>query len=157
VEGCEYNEAAGWRGLDGAVGNLLSISVRKCSAPTLSVSVNTNNRIVGPGYDAAGVRLGHDHGSQCLSDDFQAEIAFLGMESSPSFVRQPECNGCVERFIRTLREQLLWVRRFRDVEEPRQALAELRERYNQRWVVERLGYLAQQQARQQLLAQGAAA
>jgi hypothetical protein len=101
VEGCEYNEAAGWRGLDGAVGNLLSISVRKCSAPTLSVSVNTNNRIVGPGYDAAGVRLGHDHGSQCLSDDFQAEVAFLGVESSPAFVRQPEgksedsyCTSC---------------------------------------------------------------
>ena len=32
----------------------------------------------------------HDHGSQYMSDDFQAEIAFLGMESSPSFVRQPE-------------------------------------------------------------------
>src|SRR3989441_9752631 len=40
-----------------------------------------------------------------LSDDYQAEIAFLGMQSSPSFVRQPECNGCVERFIRTLKER----------------------------------------------------
>lgn len=50
----------------------------------------------------------HDHGSQYMSDDYQAEIAFLGMQSSPSFVRQPECNGCVERFIRTLKEQLLW-------------------------------------------------
>jgi putative transposase len=39
---------------------------------------------------AAGVRLRHDHGSVYMSDDFQAEIAFLGMESSPSFVRQPE-------------------------------------------------------------------
>ena len=58
---------------------------------------------------AAGIRNRHDHGSQYMSDDYQAEIAFLGMESSPSFVRQPECNGCVERFIRTLKEQLLWV------------------------------------------------
>src|SRR6266849_620844 len=49
---------------------------------------------------AAGIRNRHDHGSQYLSDDYQAEIAFLGMQSSPSFVRQPECNGCVERFIR---------------------------------------------------------
>jgi Phage integrase family len=47
-----------------------------------------------------------------VSHDYQAEIAFLGMESSPSFVRQPECNGCVERFIRTLKEQLLWVKVF---------------------------------------------
>jgi putative transposase len=39
------------------------------------------------------------------------------MESSPSFVRQPECNGCVERFIRTLKERLLWVKVFRNVDE----------------------------------------
>lgn len=106
---------------------------------------------------AAGIRLRHDHGSQYMSDDFQAEIAFLGMESSPAFVRQPEGNGCVERFIRTLKEQLLWVQAFRTVEELRQALAEFRERYNQRWIVQRHGYLTPQQARQQLLAQGAAA
>ncbi len=106
---------------------------------------------------AAGIRLRHDHGSQYLSDDFQAEIAFLGMESSPAFVRQPEGNGCVERFIRTLKEQLLWVRTFRNVEELRPALAEFRERYNQRWIVQRHGYLTPEHARQQLLAQGAAA
>jgi putative transposase len=109
------------------------------------------------GAAAAGIRNRHDHGSQYMSDDYQAEIAFLGMESSPSFVRQPECNGCVERFIRTLKEQLLWVRVFQNVEELRCALAEFRERYNQRWIVQRLGYLTPAQARQQLLALGAAA
>ena len=106
---------------------------------------------------AAGIRNRHDHGSQYMSDDYQAEIAFLGMQSSPSFVRQPECNGCVERFIRTLKEQLLWVRVFQNVEELRCALAEFRERYNQRWIVQRLEYLTPAQARQQLLALGAAA
>jgi len=106
---------------------------------------------------AAGIRNRHDHGSQYLSDDYQAEIAFLGMQSSPSFVRQPECNGCVERFIRTLKEQFLWVRTFQNVEELRHGLAEFRERYNQRWIVQRLGYLTPAQARQQLLALGAAA
>jgi len=106
---------------------------------------------------AAGIRNRHDHGSQYISDDYQAEIAFLGMESSPSFVRQPECNGCVERFLRTLKKQLLWVRVFQNVEELRCALAEFRERYNQRWIVQRLGYLTPAQARQQLLALGAAA
>jgi len=106
---------------------------------------------------AAGIRNRHDHGSQYLSDDYQAEIAFLGMQSSPSFVRQPECNGCVERFMRTLKEQLLWVRTFQNLEELQQALAEFRQRYNQRWIVQRLGYLTPAQARQQLLALGAAA
>ncbi|SRR5713226_4943694 len=71
------------------------------------------------------MRLRHDHGSQYMSDDFQAEIAFLGMESSPAFVRQPEGNGCAGRFIRTQKEQLLWGRTFQTVEELRQALRNL--------------------------------
>src|SRR6266699_30529 len=109
-----------------------------------------------PGRPRGSRRWNH-HGSQYMSDDYQAEIAFLGMKSSPSFVRQPECNGCVERFIRTLKEQLLWVRTFQNVEELRCALAEFRERYNQRWIVQRLGYLTPAYARQQLLALGVAA
>src|SRR6266849_9534421 len=71
------------------------------------------------------MRLRHDHGSQYTSDDFRAEIAFLGMESSPAFVRQPEGNGCAGRFIRTLKEKLLWGRTFQTVEELRQALRNL--------------------------------
>src|SRR3954466_14022154 len=64
---------------------------------------------------AAGLQLRHDHGSQYVSHHFQAEIRFLGIESSPAFVREPEGNGCAERFIRTLKENLLWVRRFETV------------------------------------------
>ena len=96
---------------------------------------------------AEGVKLRHDHGSVFMSDDFQAEVQFLGMESSPAFVRQPEGNGCIERFFRTLKEQVLWVRRFRDLEELRAALAEFRDRYNNHWIVERLGYRTPAQAR----------
>ena len=59
---------------------------------------------------ARGLRLRHDHGSNDLADDFQQEVAFFGIESSPSFVREPEGNGVAERFIRTLKENLLWVR-----------------------------------------------
>jgi len=42
---------------------------------------------------AHGLALRHDHGSVYLSADFQTEIAFLGMTSSPAFVRQPEGKG----------------------------------------------------------------
>ena len=48
---------------------------------------------------ADGLALRHDHGSNYLADDFQQEVAFLGIESSPSFVREPEGNGVAERFI----------------------------------------------------------
>ena len=53
--------------------------------------------------------------------DFQSEIAFLGIDASPSFVRQPEGNGVAERFIRTLKENLLWVQRFETIEDLRLA------------------------------------
>jgi putative transposase len=96
---------------------------------------------------AAGLRLRHDHGSVYMSDDFQAEIQFLGMEPSPAFVRQPEGNGCIERFFRTLKEQLLWVRRFRDLDELRAAVTEFRDRYNHHWILERLNYRTPVQAR----------
>ena len=71
---------------------------------------------------ARGLRLRHDHGSNYLADDFQQEVAFFGIESSPSFVREPEGNGVAERFIRTLKENLLWVRSFATIEALRLAL-----------------------------------
>src|SRR5204862_307761 len=79
---------------------------------------------------ARGLAVRHDHGSQYMSHHFQTEIAFLGIESSPAFVRAPEGNGCAERFIRTLKENLLWVRSFDTIEELRQALLEFRQTYN---------------------------
>lgn len=110
------------------------------------------------GGAAAGVRLRHDHGSVYMSDDFQNEVRFVGIESSPAFVRQPEGNGCIERFFRTLKEQLLWVRRFRDLAELREALVEFRHRYNEHWILGRLNYRTPAQARRDYsLAPGQAA
>ena len=88
---------------------------------------------------AAGTKLRHDHGSQFISHAFQDELKTLGIESSPSFVRQPEGNGCVERFIRTLKEQLLWLRRFRTAEELKQALRDFARRFNNHWIIGRIG------------------
>ena len=80
---------------------------------------------------ARGLRLRHDHGSNYLADDFQQEVAFFGIESSPSFVREPEGNGVAERFIRTLKENLLWVRSFDTIEELRLALLAFKRTYNE--------------------------
>jgi putative transposase len=89
---------------------------------------------------ARGLSVRHDHGSQYVAHDFQKELRFLGIASSPAFVRAPEGNGCAERFIRTLKENLLWVRSFATVEELRQALLAFREVYNETWLIERHGF-----------------
>jgi transposase InsO family protein len=96
---------------------------------------------------AEGLTLRDDHGPQYMSHHFQAEIAFLGIESSPSFVRAPEGNGVAERFIRTLKEQLLWVQSFDTVEELRQALLEFKERFNRHWLLQRHRYATPAQVR----------
>ncbi len=100
-------------------------------------------RAIFGGYEegiAAGLQARHDHGSQYVSDYFQDELKFLGITASPAFVREPEGNGVAERFIRTLKEQLLWVRTFETVEELRVALLEFKDRYNREWLCERHGH-----------------
>ncbi len=104
---------------------------------------------------AKGTALRHDHGSQFISHAFQDELKSLGIESSPSFVRQPEGNGCVGRFIRTLKEQLLWLQRFRTVEELDQALRDFARRFNNHWIIGRIGYRTPAAHRRSLLGEAA--
>ncbi len=66
---------------------------------------------------------------------------------SLTLFRSPEGNGVAERFIRTLKENLLWVRAFRTIEELRVALIEFAALYNKTWLVARHGYKTPDQVR----------
>lgn len=96
---------------------------------------------------AAGLVVRHDHGSQYISDYFQGELRFLGIESSPSFIGAPEGNGIAERFMRTLKEQCLWVKDFETIEDLRRELLAFKQRYNEHWMYERHGHLSPAAAR----------
>ena len=98
---------------------------------------------------APGLLLRHDHGSQYMSHVCQEELTFLGITSSPAFVRAPEGNGCAERFIRTLKENLLWLTTFEAVEDLRLALHAFQRQYNETWLIGRHGYKAPAQGRQE--------
>ena len=74
-----------------------------------------------------------------MSNTLQTEMRFLSIQSSPAFVRAPEGNGCAECFIRTLKENLLWIRTFNTIEDLRLALLAFRDIYNTTWLVQRLG------------------
>jgi putative transposase len=104
-----------------------------------------------------GLGLRHDHDSQCTSDDFQRAAAFIGMESSPTFVCAPGGNGCAERFIRTLKEQLLWVRTFGSREQVWLPLHAWLKVYNERWLIGRHGHRSPAEVRRELLASSVAA
>jgi putative transposase len=97
---------------------------------------------------AEGLTVSHDHGSASMNDDFQQELAFRGMTSSPSFVREPEGKGVAERFIGALKEKLLWVCHFASIAELVEALREFKRRRNEQWLIERHGFRPPAQVRQ---------
>jgi transposase InsO family protein len=109
------------------------------------------------GQDAArGVSLRFDHGPQYLSDHFQRQIVFWGIAPSFAFVEQPQTNGVVERFNRTLKEQVIYGRTFRNFDEVRKAVAAFVDRYNRHWKLEKLGFKSPLQFREECAIMNAA-
>lgn len=99
------------------------------------------------GADAArGLTLRMDNGSQYLSDHFQNQIKFWGIAPSFAFVAEPQTNGVAERFYRTLKEQAVYGRLYRNIEELRAAVADFIKKYNEHWLVEKLGFKSPRQA-----------
>lgn len=89
---------------------------------------------------ARGLAVRHDHGPQYAARDFRAGPTFLGITPAPAFVREPEGNGVAERAFRTIKEQCLYLHRFQTLEEARQVIKDFVARYNEQWLIARLGY-----------------
>jgi len=96
---------------------------------------------------ARGLAVRMDHGSQYLADHFLNQLRHWGIAPSFAFVAEPETNGVAERFFRTLKEQTIYGRIFRNLEEVRHAVAAFVRRYNEEWLVQKLGFLSPSQAR----------
>lgn len=99
---------------------------------------------------AAGLALRYDGGPCFRAAHYQAEVDFLGIARSPAYHYEPETNGCVEKFIGTLKEQLLWIERFNTLDQLRARIRAFAADYNQRWLLERHGYRTPTQARETL-------
>lgn len=101
------------------------------------------------GADAGrGLALRMDNGTQYTADDFLNQVKFWGVAPSFAFVAEPQTNGVAERFNRTLKEQAIHGRVFRNVEELRVAVTEFKDRYNRHWRLEKLGFMSPLEARQ---------
>jgi len=97
---------------------------------------------------ARGLALRHDWGPQYRSAHFTGSLAWLGIADSPAFLGEPETNGCAERWIRTLKDQCLWVQLHDTLEELRQAVAGFVDRYNSSWLIQRHGHKTPKEAYQ---------
>jgi hypothetical protein len=92
-----------------------------------------------------------------MSDACQGELTFLGIERSPALVQAPEGNGCANRLIRPLEENLPGLRTFDTVGQPRQAPLELRRICNSTWLIKRYAFRSPDAVRQDQLSTAALA
>ena len=104
---------------------------------------------------ASGLALRYDGGSCFRSGHYQAEIDHLGISRSPAFHYEPETNGCAEKAIQTLKEQVLWIKRFETLKQLPTAVRAFGRTYNQHWLTERHGYLTPAETRERLRAAAA--
>jgi hypothetical protein len=96
---------------------------------------------------ARGLALRHDHGSNFMAEHVQKQARFWGISPSYAFVAEPETNGVIERFFRTLKEQAIDGRVFQTIDHVRDAVRAFAAHYNAEWLIEKNGYLSPLDAR----------
>jgi len=91
---------------------------------------------------AKGVKVRSDRGSQYTSAYYMQSMSHYGIEMSHTWAKSPESNGIIERFFRTIEEQLFKLHDFATLEEAEKAIGDFIELYNKEWMLERLGYIS---------------
>jgi transposase InsO family protein len=158
-----YTEADGWCWFFGAIDHhtdeLLGWHVAKLGdrwAALEPIRQGARHAFGGFSKDGArGLKIRCDWGPQYIADAWINEVKWLGITVSASYVGEPECNGVIERFMRTLKEQCIYLQRFQSLTEARRIIGEFIARYNTAWLIERLGHRTPAQARADALGKAA--
>lgn len=85
---------------------------------------------------ARGLSLSIDRDSPYLAEHFHMQIRAWGMAPGFAFLEQHQTGGLVERFFHTLKEQVIYGRAFKNLEEVRQVVSAFIELYNSQWLIE---------------------
>jgi transposase InsO family protein len=84
-----------------------------------------------PAAVPAGLELRTDHGPQYTGADCAALVERWGLTHTLAPVGRPTGNAVVERLIRTMKEEVVWLQDWEDAAELRAALCAWQQRYNQ--------------------------
>jgi putative transposase len=136
----------GWTTPRRGLGPCGKVGDRFAALQPVSDAVSTAGRLEAD--VARGLALRHDWGPQYRSAHFPGSLAWLGISDDPAFLGEPETNGCAEPWIRTLKEQCLWVQLHDTVEELGQAVAGFVERSNSSWLIQRHSHQTPKEAYQ---------
>jgi len=92
------------------------------------------------------LHLMSDNGSQPTSERFMKACSVLGVHQAFTSYNNPKGNADTERMMRTLKEELLWLREWRDPYQVSAALTEWIESYNESYLHSALKYKTPNQA-----------
>jgi putative transposase len=93
-----------------------------------------------PRHVPGGVELRTDHGPQYTGADCAALVASWGLVHTFAPVGRPTGNAVAERVIRTMKEEVVWLRDWESAEELREALLAWQRRYNAQRPHQALGW-----------------
>lgn len=86
------------------------------------------------------LNLMSDNGSQPTSVKFMREVGSLGIGQAFTSYSNPKGNADTERLIRTIKEELIWLREWSSPEELAQAMPEFAANFNENYLHSALGY-----------------
>ncbi len=89
---------------------------------------------------AQGLKLISDNGCQPSSRSFLNVTATLDIEQIFTSYNNPKGNAETERFMRTLKEELLWLEEFASLDEAQDKISAWIDFYNKRYLHSALGY-----------------
>jgi len=98
------------------------------------------NRHFPHGVRDRGLHLMSDNGSQPTAETFMKACFFLGVHQAFTSYNNPKGNADTERLMRTIKEELLWLREWRNPYELSTTVGEWIEQYNESYLHSALGY-----------------
>ena len=154
-----------WTKQDGVVGITLSVDcgcrstlgfsvAKEQDAPTVLAATEQALKAAfgSPDNVPDGMELRSDHGPQFTGSDCAELCKLWRIEHTYAPVGRPTGNAVVERLIRTLKEEVIWLRDWDTVEQLRETVAAWVVRYNERRPHQALGYKTPSEYRAQHLA-----
>jgi transposase InsO family protein len=109
------------------------------------------------GVRGQGLRLISDNGSQPTSTSFMKDMSTLGIQQIFTSYDNPKGNADTERVMRTIKEEVVWLNEFDNLQEAKEKIGKwIDNDYNRLYVHSSLGYMSPEEYEMQFLGQEAA-